>query len=67
MDNVSHQTNCNQGKVQVHGDPPPISLTIINNDENGPVDINHGNRYITLLDLCLGCYGVPHVKVNGTE
>ena len=31
------------------------------------MDNNHGNLYGKLLDLVLGCYGVPHAEVNGTE
>ena len=33
----------------------------------GPVASNHVNLYTTLLALVLGCYGVPHAEVNGTE
>ena len=33
MDNVSHQTNCNQGKVQVHVYPPPMPLIKGKNNE----------------------------------
>ena len=33
----------------------------------GPVASNHGNLYVKLFALMLGRYGVPHVKVNGTD
>ena len=33
----------------------------------GPVDSNYGNIHKKLFVLVLGRYGVPHVKVNGTE
>ena len=33
----------------------------------GSVAINHGNRYVTVLALLLGRYGIPHAEVNGTE
>ena len=43
------------------------STTKLANNKDGPMDINHGNLYVMLLDLVFGCYRVPHAKVNGTE
>ena len=38
INNVSHKNNCNQGTVQVHIDPPLITLIKIKNDDKSDKD-----------------------------